>query len=70
MMRPTETEIRQMKDFALIFGKASYLSEAPDGCRMISTLAGAEGNVLIARYDIDRDEVENLARTARDTGAR
>ena len=73
MMKPTETEIRQMKDFAQIFGKDSILSERPNGCRMISTLAGAEGNVLIARYNIENGTLESLvkkSRTGRDPGAR
>ena len=70
MMKPTETERRQMRDFAQIFGKDSYLSITTDGCRVISTLAGVEGKTLIARYDFDRDEIENFTRTVRDTGAR
>ncbi len=70
MMKPTETEISQMKDFARIFGKDSYLSVTADGCRVISTLAGTEGRTLIARYDFKRDKVENLTRTARDDGHR
>ena len=52
------------------FSKDSYLSVTADGCRVISTLTGAEGKTLIARYDFDRDEVENLIRAVRDTGAR
>ncbi len=72
MLKPTETEIRQMKDFARIFAKDSYLSITVDGCRVISTLAGAEGKTLIARYDFENDALESLLRTraGRDLGAR
>ncbi len=72
MMKPAETEIRQMKDFARIFGKDAYLSVTADGCRVISTLAGAEGKTLIARYDFENDVLESLLRTRadRDLGAR
>lgn len=72
MMKPTDTEIRQMKDFARIFGKDSYLSVTADGCRVISTLAGTEGKILIARYDFENDELESLSRRRadRDLGAR
>ena len=68
----TETEQRQMRDFAQIMGMDSYLSEAEDGCRMISTLAGVDGRALIARYDLKRDAIEDFAkkRTTRDKGTR
>ncbi len=72
MMKPTDTEIRQMKDFARIFGKDSYLSVAADGCRVISTLVGAERKTLIARYAFENDALESLLRIRadRDLGAR
>ena len=70
MKKATKTEQKQMRDFALIFGKDSYLSMADDGARLISTLAGAEGHTIIARYDLKNDMVESLIRERDDIGAR
>ena len=69
-MFASETEKKQMRDFALISGKDSYLSVAADGCRFISALAGTEGNKLIARYDLKTGMVESLIRSGRDRDAR